>query len=81
MDAETRAREIRFLAENPLLKDVFADIERDAYEELLRIPGWQMWLRPAKARALIERIKVVRDVRTRLDFLGNTRRSVPRGIA
>lgn len=81
MDAEARAREIRFLADNPVLKELFADIERDAYEEMLRIPSWMMILRPAKARALVERIKVIRDVRSRMTSLGNIRRSVPRGIA
>jgi len=82
MDADTRAREIRYLAANPLLVDVFEKIEHDAYEELLSMPGWQRILRPAKQRALIERIKVIRDVRSRLAFLGTTqtnRRSI--GVA
>jgi len=82
MDADTRAREVRYLAANPLLIDVFEKIERDAYEELLSMPGWQRILRPAKQRALIERIKVIRDVRSRLAFLGTTqanRRSI--GVA
>lgn len=82
MDADTRAREVRYLAANPLLVEVFDKIERDAYEELLSMPGWQRILRPAKQRALIERVKVIRDVRSRLAFLGTTqanRRSI--GVA
>ena len=66
MDAaqtEHRAREADLLARNELLNEAFETIEQRAYEEILRLP---MWARALKYRALVERIKAIRDVRQHL---------------
>lgn len=58
--------EIELLANSEGLKAIFEDIERDAFEELLRLPFWASRKRHV---ALIQRALVVRDVQSRIKSL------------
>lgn len=67
---EIKAAAYRQLAENSELNEVFAELERDTFEDLLRLP---MWTSARKRNALIERVKVIRDLQQRIKHLGVTR--------
>ncbi len=58
--------ELEFLASSEGLKAAFADIEQDAFNQLLALPWWASRKRMA---ALLERIRVARDVQGRIRAL------------
>lgn len=58
---------------NPLYAEMFEERETQVFEELLNLP---VWARKSKRDALILEIKVLRDVRRRLDF--HAKYSAPR---
>lgn len=60
-----RASEANRLLKEPLLAEAFAELERAALEEALRVPWWRPWGQ-AKRNALLMRVQVVRDLRQRL---------------
>lgn len=61
--------EIEYLAKSEALQTIFDGLERDALEELLRLP---MWASRKRKDALVMRMTVLRDVRQRIRFLKAT---------
>jgi hypothetical protein len=62
-DAERRASEARRLLDEPLLNEALDKIERDAIEDMLRLP-W--WIRPRKRRMACDRVRAIRGIRSQL---------------
>ncbi|BCH30272.1 hypothetical protein MesoLjLc_22020 [Mesorhizobium sp. L-8-10] len=58
--------ELEFLVGSEGLKSVFEEIEREAFEELLRLPWWASRKRMA---ALLERVRATREVQARIRAL------------
>lgn len=60
-----REREAQRLLDEPLLKEAFDILEKNAFEEILQTRGWWRFGQ-AKRAELIERVRVIRDVQSRL---------------
>lgn len=60
-----REREAQRLLNEPLLVEAFARLEQETFEEIL---GTRVWWRfgQAKRNALVERVRVIREVRNSL---------------
>lgn len=74
---EIKAAAFRQLAENAEVKEAFADLERSTFEELLRLP---ITSDEREKDALIERIKVIRDLQQRIRLLGAPRSTEKRQV-
>lgn len=60
-----RASDAQRILDEPVLRDTFAAMERDALEELLAIKAAWPWA-DRKRRMLADRINVIRDLKHRL---------------
>lgn len=58
--------ELELLAGSEGLKAIFAEMEREAFDELLCLPWWASRKRMA---ALLERVRAARDVQARIRAL------------
>jgi hypothetical protein len=67
--------ELELLANSEALAVIFAEIEQDAIEQMLRLPWWASRKRFA---ALQQRVLVVRDVASRIRALRALRQSKQR---
>lgn len=74
---EIKAAAFRQLADNTEVKEAFADLERSTFEELLRLP---ITSDEREKDALIERIKVIRDLQQRIRLLGASRSTEKRQV-
>lgn len=62
--------------ENPAIKYVFEQLEADAMDRLLNVPGWRQAVKDEKRRQILDELKAVRRVRDELELLkaqGNVR--------
>lgn len=64
-DKDRRAIEARRLLDEPLLNEALDRIERDAVNEMLRLPFWS----DRKRRMLADRVRVVRGMRSHLQSI------------
>lgn len=69
---EVKAAAFRQLAENAELIEVFEDLERTTFEDLLRLP---VTADERAKDALLQRVQVIRDLRQRIKHLGVTRKA------
>jgi hypothetical protein len=58
--------ELEFLANSEGLVAVFAELEKDTFEELMRLP---FWASRKRQNALLQRVQVIRDVQSRIRSL------------
>lgn len=82
-EAQWRAAEAKRLLDEPLLIAAFAELEKRAYEELLRVPAWSP-LHDRKRRMLVDRINGIRELRGQLQSvitMGKQEARGPIGIA
>ena len=62
--ADIPLAELEYLAGSGAIASLFDELEQDAYNELLRLSPYAVWRR--RHVPLIERIKVIRDVQSRI---------------
>lgn len=65
MDDERRAAEFRQLLENPTLKAVFDEVEKDTFEELITLRLGEA--SEQEKDALIHRTQIIRDLWTTIE--------------
>jgi hypothetical protein len=64
--SEIPSSELEFLATSEGLAAIFEELERDTFEELMRLP---IWASRKRQNALIQRVSVIRDVQHRIRSL------------
>lgn len=82
MTREDQASVLRTVYQNEAFTSLFDQLERDAFEEFMRIPAWRRYLPRGKGRTLIAHIEALRNVRSRLNSIAmsSTQRAVPRQV-
>jgi hypothetical protein len=67
-DRDRKAMDARRVLSEPIFDEIFDGLERDAMEEALTVPTWRPWGNK-KRDALLQRVHVIRDLRTSLKTL------------
>lgn len=79
MTREEQAIALRSITTNEVFKETLDGLEREAFDEFMRLPRWRRFGR--QGRALIAHIDAVRNVRERLNSLASISAHVPRKVA
>ena len=67
-EAERRATEAKAILESSVLSEAFVAVEKDAYEDLLKVVSWHVDAERQRT-TLINRINAIRDLRAHLQMV------------